>query len=408
MVTHSLKDCEYYHGTQVLKALFILYEGFRLKARWCAWGRYGTFGYGVYLTKSFDTAARFGRYVFRCVLAQNARILRLDGFYDVKVIQYLRKEFGHELIRANFSKAIPVNFRSFMRQILVVYKQKHIDQPMSLLDIQLRQGGRYVYNYFDMDRHHSTVFPDIYHSSSPCFRQARDRLGTVHYQTHYYRYHTICRPVSSACSRRLPSVLPGFALGHQQTLANPDAYAGKNLLPDRHHYPRSGRYAVPPQRKKNQRCRLLAGCCPLDKEEHCLCVGTESCGFDIADPATLGRRTIGAAYQHEVAPKERAYTDRIGSENDRTTPPMAAREVISTGCRRLLCHIGWQTDASNKSCFAYTTQCKALRSAARKKKENQRQTSQERQTPCQPAEDGFVYSPLDWQQIEFSQRGKTV
>jgi hypothetical protein len=41
----------------------------------------------------------------------------------------------------------------------MVYKQKHIDPPMSLLDTRLRQGGQYVQYYFDMDGTSSTVFP---------------------------------------------------------------------------------------------------------------------------------------------------------------------------------------------------------------------------------------------------------
>jgi len=34
----------------------------------------------------------------------------------------------------------------------MIYQQEHIDQPMSLLDLKLRQGGRYGYYYFDLGR----------------------------------------------------------------------------------------------------------------------------------------------------------------------------------------------------------------------------------------------------------------
>ena len=46
------------------------------------------------------------------------------------------------------------------------YQQKHIDQPMSLLDLKSRQGGRYAHYYFGLDRASSTIFPDFYNASS--------------------------------------------------------------------------------------------------------------------------------------------------------------------------------------------------------------------------------------------------
>ncbi|MCK4787415.1 MAG: UDP-N-acetylglucosamine 2-epimerase [Desulfobacteraceae bacterium] len=49
------------------------------------------------------------------------------------------------------------------------YQQKHIDQPMSLLDLKLRQGGRYAHYYFGLDRASSTIFPDFYNASSRDF-----------------------------------------------------------------------------------------------------------------------------------------------------------------------------------------------------------------------------------------------
>jgi len=151
----------------------------------------------------------------------------------------------------------------------MVYKQKHIDPPMSLLDLKLRQGGRYAYSYFDMDGYNSTVFSNFYGSWRRDFLSFDDRLDSVHRPKNHHWHPSICRPMLLACSRRLSPFLSGLPLGHQQTLANPDSDAGQTLLSDRHNYHCSGRYAVPPQRKKNQRCRLLARCCSIDKEKHC-------------------------------------------------------------------------------------------------------------------------------------------
>jgi hypothetical protein len=51
----------------------------------------------------------------------------------------------------------------------MVYKQKHIDSPMSLLESTIRRGGRYVQYYFDMDGTSLTVFPDFYDTWNPDF-----------------------------------------------------------------------------------------------------------------------------------------------------------------------------------------------------------------------------------------------
>ena len=291
----------------------------------------------------------------------------------------------------------------------MVYKQKHIDPPMSLLDKQLRQGDRYVYEYFDMDGYYPTAFSNFYSSGSKDFLQFDNRVDFVHSSKNGNRHISICRSRLSTCSRCLSSLFSRLSLGHQQTLANTDADDGQTLLSKRNHYSCSGRYLVPPQWKKDQRGWLLAGCCPLDKEEHCLCVGTESGCPDIADTTALGRRTVGIADQYEIAPKERRYPYRIGNANDKSTPSMAAGKTVPAGCRRLLCNTGWKKDVSNKSCFANTTQRKDFRSASKKKKENPRQTSQKRQTPCQSAKNDFVYSPLAANRVlPARQNGKAI
>ena len=42
-------------------------------------------------------------------------------------------------------------------------EQKHIDRPMSLLEVlRLRQGGRYVFYYFGMARAFGPVFSSVW------------------------------------------------------------------------------------------------------------------------------------------------------------------------------------------------------------------------------------------------------
>ena len=116
---------------------------------------------------------------------------------------------------------------------------------MSLLGKRLRQGGRYAYNYFDMDRHNSTVFSNFYGSRCSDFLLSGDWLDSVHNSKNDNGHYPICRSMLSASSRCLSSLFSRLSLGCQQTLANPDTDAGQTLLPERHNYNCSGRHLVP-------------------------------------------------------------------------------------------------------------------------------------------------------------------
>ena len=66
---------------------------------------------GIYLTKSIDVAEMFayGDIIFKCRLSDKVSILRIDEKYDKKVIDYLRREFGREILTSDVSKAMPSN-----------------------------------------------------------------------------------------------------------------------------------------------------------------------------------------------------------------------------------------------------------------------------------------------------------
>jgi hypothetical protein len=64
----------------------------------------------------------------------------------------------------------------------MVYQQKHIDHPMSLLELKLRQGGRYGYYYFGLDRASSTVFPNFYRSRTRGKKLAKLEKMAAHIQ----------------------------------------------------------------------------------------------------------------------------------------------------------------------------------------------------------------------------------
>ena len=128
-VDQSLECNEYYHGTYNLCALSILFNGFRLNTKFSRWGRNGTFGSGVYLTKSLETACSFGSHIFKCTLANNTRLLKLDGEYDPKIVNYLKKEFGNALLEGDFAKVIPQNKHLTKKELICLmnYRFKNID-----------------------------------------------------------------------------------------------------------------------------------------------------------------------------------------------------------------------------------------------------------------------------------------
>ena len=108
-VSNKLGENEYYHGTWGICSLQIMYEGYRFKQEWSGWGKSGAFKAALYLTKSLGTAASFGTYIWKCEIKDGVRLLRLNDQYDPKVIRYLKREFGKELLDGDISKSIPKN-----------------------------------------------------------------------------------------------------------------------------------------------------------------------------------------------------------------------------------------------------------------------------------------------------------
>ena len=106
----------------------------------------------------------------------------------------------------------------------MICQQEHIDQPMSLLDSKLRQGGRYGHYYFDLDGTSATVFPNFYRSRSRDFLPTDDRLDFVHSSQNRNRYPAVCRSVGRTRPRCLSPLFPRCPLEHGKVVA----IAGKN------------------------------------------------------------------------------------------------------------------------------------------------------------------------------------
>jgi len=110
-------------------------------------------------------------------------------------------------------------------------QQEHIDHPMSLLDLRLRQGGRYAHYIFDMAGTSWLVFPDVYQARWRHFPHLDDRLGTMYRPQNRHRHPAVCRSGVQACSRRLSSILSRCTMGHESTVADIDLDSGCPVLP---------------------------------------------------------------------------------------------------------------------------------------------------------------------------------
>lgn len=128
MPTNDARDGrEFLHGTSALAAACVAVEGFRLLTTEQRIWQDGCLGGGIYVTRALATAMAFagaasGRegpdYVLRVRLAPGIRLLRLTGRYDARVIDALRREFGHEVLCVRFPQALPRNKHLRARELI--------------------------------------------------------------------------------------------------------------------------------------------------------------------------------------------------------------------------------------------------------------------------------------------------
>ncbi|MCA8942127.1 MAG: hypothetical protein KDB80_06155 [Planctomycetes bacterium] len=124
---------DFLHGTSSLAAIGIWLDGFRLMpVHTRFWGR-GALGHGIYLTRSLEWAIEFTRdfantgsgVVVRVELGPGSRLLWLDGNFDPNTIESLRREFGAEVLRPDFHKAIPANKHLRTRELIDLLNYLH-------------------------------------------------------------------------------------------------------------------------------------------------------------------------------------------------------------------------------------------------------------------------------------------
>lgn len=125
---HFFKSKIFYHGTGKLAAEKIQQNGFADRETLTDedfkegfYGPYlygGNLGNGIYLSQSRETAEWFGPYVFQCSLLNGTRLLDTSMKPDLKVVSYLRKEFGHNILKAEPFKALPKNKKLTQKELI--------------------------------------------------------------------------------------------------------------------------------------------------------------------------------------------------------------------------------------------------------------------------------------------------
>ena len=122
----------FYHGTSKRAARKILAHGLR-DYSWTAetprlkykakqginrWMHGGHYGRGTYITCNWRTALYFGPVLFRVEQQPATRIVHLDVPPDPKVLDTLKREFGHEILKTTPRKVIPANKRLTLEQTI--------------------------------------------------------------------------------------------------------------------------------------------------------------------------------------------------------------------------------------------------------------------------------------------------
>ena len=280
---------------------------------------------------------------------------------------------------------------------------------MSLLDLKLRQGGRYAHYYFGLDRASSTIFLDFYNASSRDFCPPDNRMGYLHRKTYHHRHFAIRRPIWTESSRCLSPVFPGCFLGNERVVETFDDSAGRNILPKRCNIYRSGRHPVSSQWQKSQWCMLVARRGSFDRYKYSPRLGPEPGSAYTENKSSLGWRTTWPANQYETSPKEWADFYKTGQPDAHGSCPLAASKVFSVQCGRFLRLSGRRGYTQHSYNLAYASGRKYLRFARQEKEKDKRQTSQERQKAACPRKDGQKNSQLQaCQNLRTRQEQKTA
>jgi hypothetical protein len=115
----------FYHGTSSEAAESIAQRGF------CVWfeddeyGRYhsgGNLGIGLYITCNWRMALMFGPTLLRVAIRPGTRFLNTALRPDGKILDYLQREFGREILRKPPWKVLPKNKKLKLGELIALFR----------------------------------------------------------------------------------------------------------------------------------------------------------------------------------------------------------------------------------------------------------------------------------------------
>jgi hypothetical protein len=119
-------ELSYYHGTLLESAEEIAEQGFKVwfwdvpteDAEGCYAASTGVLGNGIYISRSWESCLLYGKTLLRVSLKAGTRVLDLWPEPDQRVVNYLRREFGSEILRQAPWKVLPKNKKLTQSEII--------------------------------------------------------------------------------------------------------------------------------------------------------------------------------------------------------------------------------------------------------------------------------------------------
>lgn len=115
----------FFHGTSPKSARKIAQQGFRVWLRDKEVGRYasgGNLGNGIYITCNWRMALWFGPVLLRVGLRSGTRVLNAAVMPDSKVLSYLQREFGREILKKPPWKVVPENKKLRQHELIALFR----------------------------------------------------------------------------------------------------------------------------------------------------------------------------------------------------------------------------------------------------------------------------------------------
>lgn len=115
----------FYHGTSLKAAESIARDGFRVWFQDDEIGRYaggGNLGTGIYITCDWRVALWFGPALLRVTIRPGTRLLNAAVPPDGKIVAYLQREFGREVLKKPPWKVIPGNKKLTLRELIALFR----------------------------------------------------------------------------------------------------------------------------------------------------------------------------------------------------------------------------------------------------------------------------------------------